>query len=361
MNDTWGYKSYDHNWKSTATPHPQPGGHRQQRRQLPAQRRPHLRGPHPGSLRRAAQGDRPMDEGQRRGHLRHHRQPLQTPALGPLHQEAHPGRHDPLPARLQLAGGRQAARPRPQEHRPASLPADRSGEEGARHAEQRGRADPHRARRRARSRFFHHRPGGQRPARHRTARPGSGLRRLGRAARQRGPPARQRHQIRDRPSARQPRLLDQPRRLGRLGVPGHHGPASSRSPPKSPALEKASLEVSVGDSKHQRRAARHRRLRQVQGREAWHHRDRLARQGDPRRPARQRRLAPAQFESDPPEAGDALSKAPAWACASPPDSCGSAPPRGVHRARRAAPCSDPARCRPQQTPRECWSSGCCQR
>ncbi len=103
--------------------HPQPGGHRQQGRQLPAQRRPHLRGPHPGAFRRAAQGDRPMDEGERRGHLRHHRQPLQTPALGPLHQEAYPRRRDPLPARLQLAGGRQAARPRPQERRPAGLRA----------------------------------------------------------------------------------------------------------------------------------------------------------------------------------------------------------------------------------------------
>ena len=30
-----------------------------------------------------------------------------------------------------------------------------------------------------------------------------------------------RHQIRNRPSARQPRFLDQPRRLGRLGVQGH--------------------------------------------------------------------------------------------------------------------------------------------
>ena len=123
MNDTWGYKSYDNNWKSTASTHPQPGGHRQQGRQLPAQRRPDLRGSHPGPLRGAPQGDRPMDEGQRRGDLRHHRQPLQAPALGPLHQEADLRRGDPLPARLRLAGGRQAPRPGPQEHCPASLHA----------------------------------------------------------------------------------------------------------------------------------------------------------------------------------------------------------------------------------------------
>jgi alpha-L-fucosidase len=41
MNDTWGFKSYDHNWKSTETLVRTPDRHRQQGRQLPAQRRPH--------------------------------------------------------------------------------------------------------------------------------------------------------------------------------------------------------------------------------------------------------------------------------------------------------------------------------
>ena len=59
----------------------------------------------------------------------------------------------------------------------------------------------------------------------------------------------ERHQIRNRRPARQPRFLDQPRRLGRLGPSRSPGPASSKSPPKSPPSNKASLEVSVGDSK----------------------------------------------------------------------------------------------------------------
>ena len=55
MNDTWGFKSYDHNWKIHRDADPQPGRHRQQGRQLPAQRRPDLRGPDPAPSRRAAQ------------------------------------------------------------------------------------------------------------------------------------------------------------------------------------------------------------------------------------------------------------------------------------------------------------------
>ena len=42
MNDTWGFKSYDTNFKSTETLAPQPHRHRQQGRQLPPQRRPRL-------------------------------------------------------------------------------------------------------------------------------------------------------------------------------------------------------------------------------------------------------------------------------------------------------------------------------
>ena len=40
MNDTWGYKSDDHDWKSAKTLHSQPHRHRQQRRQLPSECRP---------------------------------------------------------------------------------------------------------------------------------------------------------------------------------------------------------------------------------------------------------------------------------------------------------------------------------
>ena len=54
MNDTWGYKSYDHNWKSTEDADPQPGGHRLQGRQLPAERRADLRRADPGAVGRAA-------------------------------------------------------------------------------------------------------------------------------------------------------------------------------------------------------------------------------------------------------------------------------------------------------------------
>ena len=53
MNNTWGFKSYDHDWKSTQTLLAQPDRHRQQGRQLPAQRRPDLRRRNPaGSVER---------------------------------------------------------------------------------------------------------------------------------------------------------------------------------------------------------------------------------------------------------------------------------------------------------------------
>ena len=39
MNDTWGFKSYDTNWKSAETHRPQPDRHRVEGRQLPAERR----------------------------------------------------------------------------------------------------------------------------------------------------------------------------------------------------------------------------------------------------------------------------------------------------------------------------------
>ena len=70
INDTWGYKSYDDHWKSTETLIFNLMRHRQQGRQLPAQRRPDRRRPDSRAQRRAAGRGRQMDEGQRRGHLR---------------------------------------------------------------------------------------------------------------------------------------------------------------------------------------------------------------------------------------------------------------------------------------------------
>ena len=61
---------------------PYSGGLFQQGRQLSAQRRPHLRRPDPRAERRAAQGHRPVDEGQWREHLRHDRQLDRQPKWG---------------------------------------------------------------------------------------------------------------------------------------------------------------------------------------------------------------------------------------------------------------------------------------
>ena len=54
INDTWGFKNDDHNWKSTQDADPPAGRHRQQGRQLPAERRPDGRGRDPRS--RASSG-----------------------------------------------------------------------------------------------------------------------------------------------------------------------------------------------------------------------------------------------------------------------------------------------------------------
>ena len=130
MNDTWGYKSYDHNWKSTETlirnlvDIASKGGN------YLLNVGPTSEGLIPGPVRRAPQGDRRVDEGQRRGHLRHHRQPLQAPALGPLHQEAHARWRDPLPPRLQLAARTASSSSPASRTPPASLPAHRPAEAG---------------------------------------------------------------------------------------------------------------------------------------------------------------------------------------------------------------------------------------
>ena len=87
MNDTWGFKSDDHNWKSSRNADPQPDRHRLQGRQLPAERRADRRRPDPRRVRRTAAGHGPLDEGQRRIDLRHAGQPVRQDALGPLHAE----------------------------------------------------------------------------------------------------------------------------------------------------------------------------------------------------------------------------------------------------------------------------------
>ena len=61
INHTWGYKSYDHDWKSAGQHHLQARGHRQQGRQLPAERGPDGRRHHPAAepgraARRRARG-----------------------------------------------------------------------------------------------------------------------------------------------------------------------------------------------------------------------------------------------------------------------------------------------------------------
>ena len=57
MNDTWGFKKDDHNWKTRRDADSQPGRHRVEGRQLPAQRRPDGRGRDSAGERRAAGGD----------------------------------------------------------------------------------------------------------------------------------------------------------------------------------------------------------------------------------------------------------------------------------------------------------------
>ena len=110
MNDTWGFKSYDNNWKSTETlirnlvDIASKGGN------YLLERRPDFRRVDSRTVGRTAEGNRQVDEGQRRGDLRHLGQPLQETRLGPLHEESPRRRHDALSARFRLAERRQALR-----------------------------------------------------------------------------------------------------------------------------------------------------------------------------------------------------------------------------------------------------------
>ena len=82
INDTWGYKSYDHNWKSTETllrnliDIASKGGN------YLLNVGPTAEGRDSRAERRAVGGDRQVDEHQRRGDLRHQRQPVPTARLG---------------------------------------------------------------------------------------------------------------------------------------------------------------------------------------------------------------------------------------------------------------------------------------
>ena len=107
MNDTWGYKSYDHNWKSTETllrnliDIASKGGN------YLLNVGPTNEGLIPPASVERLQAGWPVAEGQRRGDLRHLGGTVQArPALGP----GDPERRHALPARLRLAQGRQAPR-----------------------------------------------------------------------------------------------------------------------------------------------------------------------------------------------------------------------------------------------------------
>ena len=103
MNDTWGFKSYDENWKSSETlirnliDIASKGGN------YLLNVGPTAEGEIPGAERRAAGGNGPMDEGERRGDLRHDRKPVRDAAgVGPRDAQG----REAVPARLRLAGRR---------------------------------------------------------------------------------------------------------------------------------------------------------------------------------------------------------------------------------------------------------------
>ena len=111
MNDTWGFKSDDNNWKSTETlirnlcDIASKGGN------YLLNVGPTSEGLIPQPERRAARRSRRVDEGQRRGDLRHHRQPVQArPALGPVHEESSGDETTLYLHVFNWPGGRQAGR-----------------------------------------------------------------------------------------------------------------------------------------------------------------------------------------------------------------------------------------------------------
>jgi hypothetical protein len=118
MNGTWGYHARTPGLEADAVAAAQPGRHREQGRQLPAERRPDRRRLRSRTERRAPGRHGPLDEGERREHLRHDREPLpRASAFGRCTTKAAQlpapaGKSDPLPPPLRLAegGARAAAR-----------------------------------------------------------------------------------------------------------------------------------------------------------------------------------------------------------------------------------------------------------
>ena len=121
INDTWGYKTHDTNFKSTETllrnliDIASKGGN------YLLNIGPTAEGVIPEPEVAAAEGDRALDGRQQRSNPRHHRQPVQEARMGPLHAEARPA----LPARLQLAG-QTAFCPRAEEHSRGGVSVGRS-------------------------------------------------------------------------------------------------------------------------------------------------------------------------------------------------------------------------------------------
>ena len=87
MNDTWGFKSNDHNWKSAETlihnlvDIASKGGN------YLLNVGPTSEGLIPAAERRASRGDRPLAQGQRRGDLRNLGQPVQAAGVGAVHDQ----------------------------------------------------------------------------------------------------------------------------------------------------------------------------------------------------------------------------------------------------------------------------------
>ena len=133
MNDTWGYKSYDQDWKSSAYAHPQPGGHRQQGRELPAQRWTHFRGPHPGPIRRTPKGNGQWMRGNGEAIYGTTADPFPRLSWGRCTKKL-PLAERPYTCTCSTGRRTAAPRPRPQKHRAARVSADQPSKEAARHA-----------------------------------------------------------------------------------------------------------------------------------------------------------------------------------------------------------------------------------
>jgi hypothetical protein len=104
LNDTWGFKTNDNNWKSGQPAHLQSRRYRQQGRQLPAERRADERGPHPAAQRRTPARDGRLAEDQRRCDLRRQANPVR-PGAEVERLAVHDEGGYAVSARVQLAEG----------------------------------------------------------------------------------------------------------------------------------------------------------------------------------------------------------------------------------------------------------------